>query len=167
MHALVDRKKRGGAMTRLTKMMLLLVVASTLDAKADPKPDGRELLAEHETVAMFEGVKDRRCRGLTAECPDKCGNSGKFATFTIKKYISFKKHGKYGAKQQRYTVQMTGGGTKADKKTLEGIKALEKGSYVLLNWNHDYVTKNRSSSPETPVTKVEKISDAKAKELQK
>ena len=154
-------------MKKVLKIAAAVVVVLTLDAKADPKPDGRELLAEHETVALFEGVKDRRCRGLTAECPDKCGNSGKFATFAIKKYISFKKHSKYGAKQQRYTVQMTGGGTKADKKTLEGIKALEKGSYVLLNWNHDYVTKNRSSSPETPVTKVEKISEAKAKELQK
>ena len=38
---------------------------------------------------------------------------------------------------------------------------------MLLNWNHDYVTKDGASGPERPLTKLEKISKEKAEELLK
>ena len=36
-------------------------------------------------------------------------------------------------------------------------KGLQQGDKVILNWNHDYVTKNHSSYPIHPLLKIEKI----------
>ncbi len=63
-----------------------------LDTASVPEKT-RELLSAHSTVSRFEGVKDHQCLGLTALCPDRCGESGKLATFTIIKYLNYENAG--------------------------------------------------------------------------
>jgi hypothetical protein len=36
---------------------------------------------------------------------------------------------------------------------------------VLLSWNHDYVTKQGTSSPERPIVKLEKVTPERAAKL--
>lgn len=130
----------------------------------------RQLLAEHETVAVLAGIDYQLCRGLTALCPKECGQSGEYAKFTIKKYIKYKKHGQYGDPEQAtYAVQISDYHKHplGDPKIREAVKDLKKGDYVLLSWRHDYVTKDGSSSPERPILKLEKIDRVKAQELLK
>ena len=151
-------------------LVLLIVAISPFAALAADKTKGekRELLASHETLAVFDGVEYQLCKGLTALCPDKCGNSGEFANFTIKKYLKYEKRGEYGDPEQTtYSVQVSGYDKKpkGDPKILETVKGLKKGDYVLLSWHHDYVTSDGASSPERPIVKLEKIDGDKAKEL--
>jgi hypothetical protein len=137
------------------------------DGVENPK-EKRELLARHETLAVFEGVHYRLCMGLTSRCPKECGDSGEFASFGIKKYLKYEKPGQYGdPKQQTFLVQVSDYDKrpKGDPKILETVKSLKKGDYVLLSWHHDYVTKEGSSFPERPLVKLEKIGKAKAEEL--
>jgi len=125
--------------------------------KSPEQYQNHENLATHETIARFDGLKYKKCMGRTSECPDKCGKSGEIATFTILEYTKFNKTGKYGAKQKQFHVQLT----EFNRKPLEGIYPLppniQEGDKVILNWNHDYVTKNHSSYPIYPVTKIEKL----------
>jgi hypothetical protein len=137
------------------------------DAAENPK-EKRELLAKHETLAIFEGVNYRLCMGLTSRCPKECGDSGEFAGFGIKKYLKYEKPGQYGdPEQETFLVQVSDYDKrpKGDPKILETVKSLKKGDYVLLSWHHDYVTKDGTSSPERPIVKLEKIGKAKAEEL--
>jgi hypothetical protein len=47
----------------------------------------------------------------------------------------------------------------------EAVAALKKGDYVLLDWQHDYVTREGASFPERVVQKLQKISRAEADKL--
>jgi hypothetical protein len=161
-------------MRRLGLLVLVLVVSPvTLSAAAKDAPEKangekRELLANHETLAVLDGVEYQLCRGLTALCPKECGQSGEFANFTVKKYMKYEKLGQYGdPKQQTFLVQVSDYDKKpkGDPKILKTVKGLKKGDYVLLSWHHDYVTKEGSSSPERPIVKLEKIDSDKAKAI--
>lgn len=137
---------------------------------APPRKNGRELLAEHHTVAQFTGVAFQKCHGLTSLCPDKCGSSGDFASFKILGYVLYKKTGEYGDPMQESFMFQIEDNMKNAKVTPElraAVAALKKDDYVLLSWNHDYVTKDGSSSPERPVTKVSKITKEEAEKLLK
>ncbi len=158
-------------MNRLTWFAVVIAMAgvvSTYAAGQGKKAEKRELLAEHKTIAIFQGSEYQLCRGLTALCPKECDGSGEFANFKIVRYLSYKKTGQYGdPKQESFSVRISDYyrkpvGDAAVQKTVAG---LTKGDYVLLDWNHDYVTIDGSSSPERPLTKLEKISKEKAEEL--
>ena len=156
-------------MRELGLLMLAFVISLvTLPGAAEEPKEKRERLANHETLAVFDGVEYRLCRGLTAFCPKECGDSGEFATFTVKKYLKYEKLGQYGDPEQKdYLVQVSDYNKKpkGDPTILETVKGLKKGDYVLLSWHHDYVTKEGASSPERPITKLEKIDADKAKGL--
>ena len=121
----------------------------------------RDLLSKHETVAKFDGLEQQQCFFMTSFCPDECGHGGSNAVFTIIKYLNYEKKGEYGdEKGDQYHVRVTDsvestGLTPQVKKILE---SLNKGDYVLLSWNHDYVHTEGCSSPERPITKLVKIS---------
>ncbi len=135
---------------------------------ADTPNEKRELLARHETLAVFEGVNYRLCRGLTSRCPKACGDSGEFASFGIKKYLKYEQPGQYGdSEQETFLVQVSDYDKrpKGDSKILETVKSLNKGDHVLLSWHHDYVTKEGASFPERPIVKLQKVSQTKAEEL--
>ena len=150
-------------------MLALVICSAALPARAADEPkEKRELLAKHETLAIFDGVAYQLCKGLTALCPDRCGDSGEFASFAIKKYLKYEKLGQYGdPEQETFAVQVSDyyKKPKGDPKILETVKGLKKGDYVLLSWHHDYVTKEGASSPERPIMKLEKVDGDKAKEL--
>jgi hypothetical protein len=146
--------------------------ASQPVAKANEK---RELLAENNTVAKFTGIAYQQCRGMTAECPDNCGQSGDFASFEIVSYLVYRKLGEYGdPKATTYTFQVEDNmkNLKVPKELAAEVRGLKPGDFVLLNWRHDYVTTfeaggGSSSSPERPITKLQKISKDEADRLVK
>ncbi len=157
--------------------LVLLISGLMISALAWPMPasgaaenpkEKREMLAKHETLAVFEGVNYRLCMGLTSRCPKECGDSGEFASFGVKKYLQYEKPGQYGDPEQKtFLVQVSDYDKKpkGDPKILETVKSLKKGDYVLLAWHHDYVTKQGASYPERPIVKLEKIGKAKAEKL--
>ena len=160
---------------RKTILLVLAFVVSPVmlpaaaKAAADKPQDAkRERLANHETLAVFEGVKYSRCLGRTALCPDRCGQSGEFAGFAIKKYLKYEKLGQYGdPEQQTFLVQVSDFDKKpqGDPKILETVRGLTKGDYVLLSWHHDYVTRAGSSFPDRPIVKLEGIDKVQAEAL--
>lgn len=155
----------------LTVALSVLPAALQGAAKVDPQRpavEKRELLANHETLAVFDGVNYRLCMGRTARCPKQCGDSGEFASFTIKKYLKYEKPGEYGdPKQETFLVQVSDYDKrpKGDPKIAETVKRLKKGDYVLLSWHHDYVTRGGSSFPERPIVKLESVAKEKAEGL--
>lgn len=130
------------------------------------------LLSSHMTIARFDGLKDHQCRGLTTLCPDKCGDSGKLAAFTITKYLKYTKPGEYGDPEQKNFMIMyenTLGKSQLTPEEKELVTTLKPGDPVLLCWNHNYVTDEAtgSSYPERPITVLKKLTpEEAAKEIQ-
>jgi hypothetical protein len=138
------------------------------DERPQSQEEKREVLSSHETLAVFDGIEFRLCRGLTSLCPARCGHSGEFASFSIKKYLKYEKPGEYGdPEQQTFLVQVSDRDKKAkgDPKILETVRALKPGDYVLLSWSHEYVTQGGSSFPERPIVKLAPIDKEKAEKL--
>ena len=143
----------------IVSLILALLTCLSVVHAAEPAAEKRERLSSHSTIAKFTGIKDHRCMGLTGLCPDRCGSSGELASFEIIKYLAYKKTGEYGdAKQKDFQIliQDNMGKEKVPADILAKIRALKPGDKVKLDWNHDYVTKQGSSSPERPITKLEK-----------
>ena len=130
-------------------------VEKKLVVKARPVPkQERELLSSHDTEARFVGLSDHRCMGRTALCPDRCGESGKLATFKIVKYLDYKKPGQYGdPKREDFLVLIEDNmrNPKIPEAIRDAILALQPGEMVRLKWNHDYVTQGGSKFPERPI----------------
>jgi hypothetical protein len=136
------------------------------DNAANPLKRGKlDVLAEHHVIARFDGAPYRLCRGLTARCPQGCGDSGEFAKFTVLKYVEFKKHGKYGAKRPTYPIQISDFDRKpkGDPKVTKLVKSLKVGDKVVLKWEHLYgeVTPN-SFSPRHPLVELRKATAEEA-----
>ena len=161
-------------------LFVLMLAGSALAAPPASQPaakakEKRELLAEQDTVAKFTGIAYQQCRGMTAQCPDNCGQSGDFASFDIVSYLAYRKPGQYGdPKTATYTFQVEDNrkNLKVPKELAAGVRGLKPGDYVLLSWRHDYVTRfedggGSASSPERPVTKLQKISKDEADRLMK
>lgn len=144
-------------------------VEKKLKAKAKSAPEeARKLLSSHDTVARFSGLRDHKCMGLTALCPDRCGHSGRLATFEIVKYLAYKKTGEHGdPKQEQFMVLMEDNmeKLKVPAAIRDAIVALKPGDLVHLKWNHDYVTKEGSKFPERPILKVSPLTKEAAAEL--
>lgn len=144
-------------------------VAKKLLANARPAPARqRELLSAHDTVARFVGLKDHRCMGLTALCPDRCGESGKLATFSVVSYLHYEKPGEYGdPRQEQFMVLIEDNmkNPKVPKAIRDGILALKPGDLVHLQWNHDYVTQDGSKFPERPIKDLSVLTKEQAAKL--
>lgn len=150
----------------------LAVVAVAPMASAEPEPakpapaaEQRELLSSHDTIARFTGISDHRCRGLTALCPDRCGHSGRLATFEIVKYLAYQKPGKYGdEKGKTFSVLIEDNlkNAKVPEAILKSINSLKPGALVHLQWNHDYITRDGSRFPERPIVRVEELTPEQA-----
>lgn len=130
---------------------------AAVEKKLNP-PQERQLLSTHDTLAEFKGLTDHRCRGLTSLCPDRCGHSGKLATFAIIEYRAYEKPGEYGdPKQERFMVLIEDnmGNAKVSPDIRKVILGLKPGERVHLKWNHDYVTRDGSKFPERPIVLLE------------
>ena len=139
---------------------------------AEDEPERKlKTLAEHRTLARFEGAPYRLCRGLTAMCPERCGHSGEFATFAIVEYLHYHKPGKYGDPKQktfRFQVSDFHRKPKGDPKLLEKVRKLKKDDLVLLEWHHLYGELLPGSfGPVRPVIELRKVSEDEAKRLRK
>jgi len=120
-------------------------------AEAKAPEETRELLSAHETEATFDALKPHRCMGLTSLCPDDCGHSGTLAVFTITQYIRYEKPGEFGdPKQESFQVLIEDnhGNVKVPAAIHKAIITLKPGTPVRLDWNHDYVTREGSKSPD-------------------
>ena len=162
--------------SNITPFLLLALFLSLHVVKADDKmpwnkplpkkeavrEDKRDLLSSHDTEARFTGLTDHQCMGRTSNCPDRCGDSGKLATFTIVKYLAYEKPGEYGdPKQEQFRVLIEDNlkNPKVPVAIRDAILALKPGDLVHLKWNHDYVTKDGSKFPERPITEISVIKD--------
>ncbi|MCX6864917.1 MAG: hypothetical protein NTV46_01620 [Verrucomicrobia bacterium] len=143
-------------------------VEKKLAPKAVPTPvpdKQRDLLSAHDTVARFTGLKDHRCMGLTTLCPDRCGESGKLATFAIVKYLAYEKPGQYGdPKQEQFMVLIEDNmkNPKVPKAIRDAVLALKPGDLVHLQWNHDYVTREGAKFPERPIKNLSVLTKEQA-----
>ena len=134
---------------------------------ADPASK-RELLSSLDTVARFKGLTDHKCLGRTSLCPDRCGDSGKLATFEILRYLKYDKPGQYGdPKQDQFMVLIEDNmeHVKVPKDIHAAVIALKPGDLVHLCWNHDYVTKNHASFPERPIKDLTPLTKEQADNL--
>ena len=144
------------------------VVAAFLSATCAGAEEQREMLSLHETVAVYEGTNRVVCRGRTALCPERCETSGDYAAFAIRGYVRYEKPGTYGdPKQERFQVRIADFHHQpaGDAKVAELLRGLKAGDLVRLDWRHDYVTRDGSSSPERPLVRLEKIGAADAEAL--
>jgi hypothetical protein len=129
---------------------------------APVREEDRELLSSHDTEARFEGLSDHQCMGRTSLCPDRCGDSGKLATFVIVKYLAYEKPGEYGdPKQERFSVLIEDNmkNPKVAVAIRDAILALKPGNLVHLKWNHDYVTQGGSKFPDRPIVELSRTSE--------
>ena len=117
-----------------------------------------ELLARHDTDAVFAGTREHVCRGLTALCPDRCGRSGTLAVFRVEKYNAYEKPGLYGDPQTdefAFMLLSTTGASDVPAEIAERVRALAPGDKVRLVWEHVYVTdENGSRFPERVVREL-------------
>ncbi len=120
---------------------------------------GAELLSQHETIATLKDVQFYRCPGMTALCPDKCGDSGEFAIFEIEEYTDYKKPSEYGdEKQTEFRIQLTDfNKDDLDNPVAEAADDLDIGDRVKLNWSHLYVDENGNKFPVRVVTRLTEI----------
>ena len=144
-------------MKLIPKLLILLTAFLLVAVQAADKYD---VLAVHKTKATFKGTREHRCMGLTALCPDRCGDSGTMATFAIDDYTLYEKRGEYGDDKQTTFQFLTENNMKKAKipaELLAQMKTLKPGDKVVLEWEHRYMNRDGSRWPERPVTKLEKL----------
>lgn len=101
------------------------------------------MLAHHDTNAVFAGLRQHTCMGLTRLCPNKCGDSGTFAVFKIESYNAYENPGKYGdPKTDEFIIMLnsTIGTSKVSEEHAKQIHTLKPGEKVRLIWEHIYVS---------------------------
>lgn len=123
-------------------------------------PEG-EVLAEHRTVARYEGITEQPCSFMTAQCPNECDHGGSFATFAIERYIDYRQCSAFGdPKQETFALRLLlKGGTRAPETSpalVRIIEDLKKGEKVELNWVHLYRSTENGHFPERLITHLEK-----------
>ena len=149
----------------MSTLLIALALTAFAPAKDAAPAKQRELLSSHDTVARFTGLQDHRCMGLTSLCPDRCGESGKLAVFTIVKYLAYQKPGEYGdPKQEQFMVLIEDNmkNPKVPKPICDAVLALKPGDLVRLQWNHDYVTQEGSKFPERPIKNLSVLTKEQA-----
>lgn len=174
---LVSLKRTGGAWRYVPAWVIAgmacccsaIAADDETDTDADREEPKMEVLAEHRTLARYRGAAYQLCRGRTARCPDRCGDSGEFAKFEIVEYLHYRKPGKYGdAKQEAFTIQISDFDRKpkGDPKTLKTVRGLKEGDLVLLAWNHLYgEVQPGLISPTRPVLELTYVNEMEAAKL--
>ncbi len=110
------------------------------DYETDMMVAKTELYAEHQTIAVFEGIEYRVCGGFTGHCP-KCAHSGEYANFRVLNYTHYSKQHSSGDKQETFRSYRL---SDYHKKELQGnkwlalIRELAPGQKVRMNWEHRY-----------------------------
>lgn len=151
------RSSNGRQTAILAKTCLILALVSFFTASVGAE-EKRELLAQHETIALLKSLEYRLCSGLTSACPEYCGDSGEFAEFEIVTYTRFVQLSEYAEKQETFYVQMSDYNKNPLPHSFAAvIKDLNVGTYVHLWWDHEYVTSGGGSTVVRTVRKLEKL----------
>lgn len=118
-----------------------------------------ETLAEHQTLARYEGFTDVPCRHMTADCPTACEHGGRYAQFSIVEYTGYRQLSEYGdPKQDSFMIRFELKDGKADPELApplqKVIAGLEKGQVVQLDWTHVYVHDAGGAHPERIIVRL-------------
>ncbi|NWK56371.1 hypothetical protein HW115_12175 [Verrucomicrobiaceae bacterium N1E253] len=144
--------------TILSCLLFIVQPAEAFDSDKESK-ESYQVLSTHETQAVFKGTSERKCRHMTALCPDRCNHGGTVAEFTITRYLRYDKPGKYGdPKTKLFTTMLKK--PDMDQKTIERIGKLAPGTALTLNWEHRYISRTYSDGtsakfPRRVITKLE------------
>lgn len=118
-----------------------------------------ETLAEHQTLARYEGVAEVPCRHMTADCPNACEHGGQYAQFTIVEYTGYKQLSEYGDPKQdtfivRYALKDGTPDPELAPPLQKVISELDEGQVVQLNWTHVYVRDAGGARPERIIVRL-------------
>jgi hypothetical protein len=144
---------------------ILALAVSSLSAS--PLPENAKLLASNTVVAQYMGLMELPCRGMTADCPDKCGHGTKVARFRVVRNEAYSKSGKYGDDKIEpasiLMVDVKNPTPGQDDAALGAfVSTLTQGDKVRLTQAHYYGLVGSAMTPFRPVTKVEKLDSAPA-----
>ncbi len=149
---------------KISQFTFLIVIGSLVLAGVPARAnDDSELLSEHETIAVFQGISYRVCQGRTAACPYRCGGTGNFAIFRITKYLRHSLPSSFGqGKVTEFVCQINDnmGQKKVPEAVFSKIASLKPGQGVSLSWKQEYVTKHfpggaTTKMPKVSITKLE------------
>lgn len=118
-----------------------------------------ETLAEHQTLARYEGVTMEPCRHMTADCPTACEHGGLYAHFSIVEYTGYKQLSEYGDPKQdtfivRYALKDGTPDPELAPPLQKVISELDEGQVVQLNWTHVYVRDAGGARPERIIVRL-------------
>ena len=127
--------------------------------------DIRESIFKYVTDATFVGVTTFPCR-LRHVHQDGCGTQKSYTFQLVKVEVETNPD----SRNARFCTPVSKGATEhistdqLDEHLVGIANSLLPGDSVRLEWNHDYITHNRSSGPERPVMALYKISNGRAYE---
>lgn len=121
-------------------------------------PEGK-VLSEHNTHAIYNGLAEKPCQFMTAQCPNFCDHGGIYACFTIEDYVDYRKYDELGdPKQATFSVRIKMGNGDLvpgiSPALVQMIGQLTEGDRVSLEWVHLYRTMNHAHFPERIITRL-------------
>ena len=145
---------------------ILLALLAIPALQASPMPENAQILATNTFEATYLGLMELPCRGMTADCPDKCDHATKVARFRVTQNVDYAQNSEYGDdKVAPGSIVMidikkpTPG--QDDAAVFETIDTLKLGDKVIMTQDHCYGEIGDLVTPFRPVTKLEIIPGAK------
>ena len=145
---------------------ILLTLLAIPALQASPMPENAQVLATNTFEATYLGLMELPCRGMTADCPDKCDHATKVARFRVTQNVDYAQNSEYGDdKVAPGSIVMidikkpTPG--QDDAAVFETIDTLKLGDKVIMTQDHCYGEIGDLVTPFRPVTKLEIIPGAK------
>jgi hypothetical protein len=130
-------------------------------------PENAQVLASNSFEAAYLGLMELPCRGMTADCPDKCGHATKVARFRVIRNVDYAQNSEYGDEKVApgsivmVDVKKPTPG-QDDAAIFELIDKLELGNKVIMTQEHCYGEIGNLVTHFRPVTKMEIIPGTKA-----
>ena len=147
-------------------LSILLTLLAIPVLQASPMPENAQVLASNSFEAAYLGLMELPCRGMTADCPDKCGHATKVARFRVIRNVDYAQNSEYGDEKVApgsivmVDVKKPTPG-QDDAAIFELIDKLEHGNKVIMTQEHCYGEIGNLMTPFRPVTKLEIIPGAK------
>jgi len=146
----------------VTLVFMVLLAAFSADM------EGFTPFARHKVIAQFTGIRKITCTSSTALCPDRCGHSGSYAFFSIKKYLEYLRPDPRGEeKKEIFTIKLDGERKAAglDERALGLIKNLNPEDHLVLLWVHGKFDGGDLPLPEHFMLGIKRVSNEEAAKL--
>ena len=146
---------------------VLLALLAIPALQAYPMPAKADQLATNSFEATYLGLMELPCRGMTADCPDKCDHATKVARFRVTKNVDYAQNSEYGDEKVApgsivmVDVKKPTPG-QDDEAVFSLIDQMELGTKVIMTQDHYYGEIGDLVAPFRPVTKLEIIPGTKA-----